>query len=548
MKILLTGATGFIGRELALRLFKEGNVLTVLSRSARSASQRLGLPCEAVQCDLLRGPPPREAFQGVDAIVHLAGEPVADRRWTTSRKKAIRESRWIGTRHLIEGMKAAGTPLPTVFVSTSAIGYYGDRGEEILTETSAPGPEGDFLAEVCQGWEAEARRAEGPGTRVAILRLGIVLGKGGGALERMLPPFGLGLGAKLGSGGQWMSWIHLDDVVEAFCLALRDPRLRGPVNVVAPDPVTNQEFTQALAHGLGKRAWLVAPSPLLRLGLGEMAGALLASARVQPRALESLGFEFRYPTLRPALAQLLGSAHREDLMDQENWNDFWNDRWQRGDTRWHQSEPEPALARAFAGVTPRRVLVPLCGKSLDLKWLLAQGHEVIGIELSELAVRSFFTENAIPFEEGRSGPFRTFRGGRIQILNGNFFDLDPTHPPEGLAPIDAVYDRAALVALPRETRRQYCARMVQLLRATAKPDGFKFLEVVIERETGDESGPPFSVPESEINALYGSQFEILPVSRESVAPERSGIMTECVYEFRWRSKSRSSGGPASLRG
>lgn len=305
MKILLTGATGFIGRKLALRLFREGHDLIVLSRNGRSVSRRLGLPCEAVECDLLVNPPPPRAYSGVDAIVHLAGEPVAEGRWTPARKKAIRESRLLGTRNLVEGMKTRGASAPSVFVSTSAIGYYGDRGDELLTETSPPAPEGDFLAEVCRGWETEASRAEGFGARVAIMRLGIVLGEAGGALERMLPPFALGLGARLGNGRQWTSWIHVDDVVEAFCLALRDSRARGPLNVVAPEPATNAEFTRTLAHGLRRSAWLAAPSPLLRLGLGEMAGAILASARVLPRGLESLGFEFSHPSLRDALNQLL---------------------------------------------------------------------------------------------------------------------------------------------------------------------------------------------------------------------------------------------------
>ena len=305
MKILLTGATGFIGRKLALRLSKEGHELVILTRNAKRASLQLGSLCQAVSCDLMQGPPPLTAFTGIDAVIHLAGETIAG-RWTKDQKKKIHDSRVIGTQNLVKAFKAPGIKAPALFIAPSAIGFYGDRGDEVLSEDSTSGR--GFLAEVCRDWEAETEKAAGAKTRVAILRLGMVLGPGGGALAQMLMPFSVGLGAKVGSGKQWMSWVHIDNVVDAFSFALKNTQVTGPVNVVAPHPVTNYEFTRTLATVLKKKARLTLPAPLLRLALGEMADLLLSSSRVRPTKLDSLGFTFSYATLFEALTQICSDS------------------------------------------------------------------------------------------------------------------------------------------------------------------------------------------------------------------------------------------------
>jgi uncharacterized protein (TIGR01777 family) len=240
--------------------------------------------------------PPPESIANADAIVHLAGEPVAQ-RWTPEVKNKIRESRVGGTRRLVEAL-AKQKHRPAALVSSSAAGFYGSRGDEILTESSAPGS--DFLAEVCQQWENHAAAAESLGIRVARIRTGIVLGKGGGALEQMLPPFKAFVGGRLGSGKQWMSWIHLDDLVGIICHALDNP-VSGAVNGTAPNPVTNTDFTSELARALHRPAIFPVPEFAIKTIFGEMAGIVLASQRILPKAAEGAGYQFRYPQLGPAL-------------------------------------------------------------------------------------------------------------------------------------------------------------------------------------------------------------------------------------------------------
>jgi uncharacterized protein (TIGR01777 family) len=241
-------------------------------------------------------------LEGTGAVVHLAGEPVAQ-RWTRAAKERILTSRAEGTSRLVETL-ASLVQRPTVLVSASAVGYYGARGDEVLTEQSAPG-EG-FLSEVCIEWEKAAAKAEDLGIRVVRLRLGVVLGRDGGALAKMLPPFRLGAGGRLGSGDQWMSWIHLDDVVGLIRHAIDSPALSGPVNATAPAPVTNAEFTRVLAAALNRPAVLPVPAFALRLLYGEMSEILLGSQRVMPAAAQSAGFQFRYTDLSRALRNLLG--------------------------------------------------------------------------------------------------------------------------------------------------------------------------------------------------------------------------------------------------
>jgi uncharacterized protein len=297
VKITISGASGLIGRRLLKTLSAEGHVLHVLSRHA-GTNLPGGVRLSA--WDPLKGEPPAESLRDADAVIHLAGEPVAQ-RWNEDVKRRIRESRVTGTRNLVEALKKLPRR-PAVLVCASAVGYYGSRGDEILPETAAPG--NGFLPEVCVAWESQARAAETLGTRVVMVRIGVVLDSRGGALARMLPPFRMGAGGRLGSGKQWMSWIHLQDLVALFQLALDQP-LRGAVNGVAPYPVENADFTRALAAALHRPAIFPVPGFALKALFGEMAEVLLASQRVAPKAAEDAGFRFRFPQLEPALADLL---------------------------------------------------------------------------------------------------------------------------------------------------------------------------------------------------------------------------------------------------
>jgi uncharacterized protein (TIGR01777 family) len=293
MRALITGATGFVGREL----LKHVDQPVVLSRDAARAKQSLG-NIEAHAWDMMAGPPPEAAFEGVDAIFHLAGEPIAEGRWTAEKKKRIRESRVVGTRNLVEGLRKL-KQRPPVLVSASAIGYYGNRGDELLHESSPPG--GDYLAEICLAWEKESHVARQLGMRVVNPRIGIVLGPGGGALGKMLLPFKLGAGGRLGDGRQWMSWIHLADLVGMMLHGAATTQVDGAINGTAPNPVTNRDFTAALAKAVHRLAIIPAPAFALKLALGEFANVLLASQRVLPRVAEHTHYTFQYPQLDAAL-------------------------------------------------------------------------------------------------------------------------------------------------------------------------------------------------------------------------------------------------------
>ncbi len=302
MRALVTGATGFVGPRL-LRLLDKP---VVLSRDPARAAKSIGtLAGRIVAWDPMRGPPPATAFEGIDAVFHLAGESVADGRWTAERKRRIRETRTVGTRHLVQGI-AQAERRPEVLVSASAVGYYGNRGDEELTEQAAPGS--DFLAEVCVAWEAEASAARELGVRVVPARTGIVLGAGGGALGKMLLPFKLGAGGPLGNGKQWMPWIHVADLARMYVHAAETAALAGPMNAVAPNPVRNADFTRALGRQLRRPAFMPAPYFGLRIVFGEFAQVLFDSQRVIPRAALESGFIFRYPDLAGALADILSTA------------------------------------------------------------------------------------------------------------------------------------------------------------------------------------------------------------------------------------------------
>jgi uncharacterized protein len=291
MKITLTGASGFIGQRLIERLLQDGHSLHAVGRHPPDAPVRFS------EWDANGGAVPIEAIEGADAIVHLAGEPIAQ-RWNSAVKKRISDSRIFGTRAIVEAVSKLHQR-PQTFLCASAIGFYGDRADEILDEQSSRGS--GFLSDVCGEWEREARAAGNLGLRVVMLRFGIVLGSEGGALKQMLPPFRLGVGGPTASGRQWMSWIHADDLIEAILFSLANVNLFGPVNATSPNPVRNQEFAKALGEALGRPAIIHTPIFALKLLLGEAAEIALASQRVAPRALERAGFQFRYPEIHDAL-------------------------------------------------------------------------------------------------------------------------------------------------------------------------------------------------------------------------------------------------------
>ncbi len=295
MRLLITGATGFLGRPLCRRLLEGGHAVRVLGRDPERARSFLPGIERAYPWDA-RGAIPIEAFERVDAVVHLAGASIGG-RMSAERKRMARESRIVGTRRLVDAMEALAAR-PAHFLCASATGYYGDRGDEKLDEASTPGS--DFLANLCVEWEAEATRAEALGIRVARCRFGLVLDPGGGALGAMLPLYRFGLGGSLGSGSQWWPWIDREDLI-ALLVFLVESGQAGIVNGTAPEPVRQRDFARALGKALGRPARLPAPAFALRLALGDSASMLLASARVFARAACGLGFPYRYPDIGSAL-------------------------------------------------------------------------------------------------------------------------------------------------------------------------------------------------------------------------------------------------------
>ena len=297
MKITISGASGLIGRRLLKTLAGDGHTLQVLSRHAGT-----NMPggVRVWPWEPAKGEPPTEALADADAIIHLAGEPVAQ-RWTPEVKQRIRESRVAGTANLARAIGKL-PQAPKTLVSASAMGYYGSRGDEVLTESSAPGS--DYLAKVCVDWEKAAQEAEKVGVRVVRLRTGIVLDARGGALAKMLPPFKMGVGGKIGSGRQWMSWIHAEDLVGMIRFALNN-QVSGPINGVSPNPVTNADFTRALGAVLKRPAIVPVPALALKLAFGEMSEVLLASQRVAPKVAEASGYRFQFTDVGAALADVL---------------------------------------------------------------------------------------------------------------------------------------------------------------------------------------------------------------------------------------------------
>lgn len=307
MRVTVTGASGLVGSALVTSMRARGAEVTVLSRDPQRAQAELGV--EAFAWEPMREPAPDQALSGRDAVVHLAGESIAQ-RWTEEARRAIHDSRVVGTRHLIQGLHSLGenraNVMPPVLVSASAIGYYGPHRDEPLDEEAPPGR--DFLAQTCLAWEAQAQAATRLGMRVVQVRTGVVLSRSGGALARMLPPFRLGLGGPVAGGRQFVSWIHLDDLVDLMSAAIEDQSWSGPINATAPEPVTNRELSHALGRALHRPAVLPIPTFGLRLLYGEMSQLVTTGARVLPAKALVLGHRFGHPHIEEALLSALGRA------------------------------------------------------------------------------------------------------------------------------------------------------------------------------------------------------------------------------------------------
>ena len=307
MKVAVTGATGFVGSRLVERLLAEGHTVTVLTRNAdrgRKVFPNSAFPnVEVIAYTPLESGDWQRALAGCDGVVNLAGEPIAESRWTPSRKQAILDSRKGITQKIVEAI-AKADPKPTVLVNASAIGYYGTSEAETFDETS-PAAAADFLSQVCQAWETEAQKVEETGARLVILRIGIVLGMGG-AISRMLLPFQLYAGGPIGSGRQWFSWIHRDDLVSLILKALTDSNLQGVFNATAPNPVRMNELCQAMGKVMNRPSWLPVPDFVIETLLGDGAQVVLKGQKVLPKRTQSIGFQYQYTEVSQALKEILG--------------------------------------------------------------------------------------------------------------------------------------------------------------------------------------------------------------------------------------------------
>ena len=300
MKVLVTGASGFVGRRVVAQLLQKNIEVVVLTRNLPKAVIILGSDCQYVQWMDMTTPPPAEAFDGVDAVINLMGENIGGKKWDESQKKKIYDSRINSTRLLVDAIKALPKK-PRALINASAVGIYGNRGDETLDENATSGS--DFLAGVCKDWEAEANKARDMKIRVVLMRTGVVLGKGGGALTKMLPIFKLGLGGRLGSGKQYMSWIHVDDLAAMYVHAVMDPTMDGPYNATSPYPATNAEFTKALGKRLKRPTLFPAPEFAIRKALGEMSTIVLDGQKVVPNKFKEKKFQFKSATLEKTLKE-----------------------------------------------------------------------------------------------------------------------------------------------------------------------------------------------------------------------------------------------------
>ena len=296
MKLVITGASGFIGTALCQQLLQQGHTLTLFTRGAPREPNTGVKRWHHWTPGTLRDWD--SELDGVDGVINLAGEPIAEIKWSATQRRRLEKSRVDSTHVLVQGCAKAKLT-PKFLINASAVGYYGPHGDEIITEEAPAGA--DFLSQLCHNWEAEAMRAERLGMRVVRLRTGIVLGRGGGALEKMVPPFKWFTGGPLSSGKQWMSWIHLEDQVRLILYLIENQQAAGPINATAPNPARNKDFSRALGKVLHRPSWMPVPGFILRIGLGDMADMLLTGQRVMPAAAQKLGFEFRYPNLPEAL-------------------------------------------------------------------------------------------------------------------------------------------------------------------------------------------------------------------------------------------------------
>ncbi|MEX3238308.1 TIGR01777 family oxidoreductase [Serratia quinivorans] len=297
MRVLITGATGLIGSSLTQRLLGLSHQITVLSRNVQRARERFGE--QVSYWPTLQDKP---SLDGFDAVINLAGEPIADKRWSKAQKERLCHSRWDLTEQLVKLINAGSAP-PSVLISGSATGYYGDQGQAVVTEDEAPHDE--FTHQLCQRWESLALQAQSDATRVCLLRTGVVLAAKGGALAKMLPPFRLGLGGPIGDGRQYLPWIHLEDMVDGIVYLLDHQTLQGPFNMVAPYPVHNEQFAAQLANVLDRPAFLRVPAFAMRLLMGEAAVLVLGGQRAVPKRLEEAGFSFRFLELEQALDDVI---------------------------------------------------------------------------------------------------------------------------------------------------------------------------------------------------------------------------------------------------
>ena len=313
MKVLVAGATGFIGKELLKWLSEKGYEIVLLTRNPDSARFRIPIHCETIVWDPFENTIPSSALKGVDAVINLAGENIANGRWSPDRKRKLIESRVLSVRRLIDVMTHMDQK-PKAFISASAIGFYGDRGDEQLRETDSKGQ--GFLSDVCQAWEQEIFKAKDIGVRTVAYRMGMVLGHDGGALEKMLPPFKLGVGGRLGSGSQWMSWIHIKDLVAMLIYAIENPSIDGIYNAVSPNPLRNKEFTKTLGQVLKRPTFFPVPIIFLKMILGELSELIHGSQRVIAGKISGAGFEFKYPQLEEALREVCGHSYHKIELEQ----------------------------------------------------------------------------------------------------------------------------------------------------------------------------------------------------------------------------------------
>ncbi len=314
MKILVSGATGFIGSSVCEALSREGHELVAITRNSIRARSLIPAPHQAIEWDFSESIPNNlKSLEDIEAVIHLAGESILEKKWNSEVKNRLYHSRVTSTQRLISLLKSHCKTFPKIFITASAIGFYGDRGAEYLDESSSPG--NDFLSKLCQDWENALFDQCQEQTRKIALRIGIVLGKGGGALEKMLHPFSLGFGGTLGDGSQWMSWIHLTDLVGIILECLQNEEYRGPINCSSPHPVTNREFTHCLAKHLNTFAKIPVPETALKFAFGEGSMALLSSQRIKPLKLLQANYQFKYPILDSALSMILGESYSQGFSE-----------------------------------------------------------------------------------------------------------------------------------------------------------------------------------------------------------------------------------------